>query len=344
VAQQGSPPGRSRMPAGRSVRSGGSGRKARSGRPDSGPGQDRRPRRSDRPDRADRQPWQSDPFPADTDPDLPPWAGPGIYASRPGRRELRPPEAEPDEPPGEGGGRRRRGRAAAARLRRSRRKVLVRGAAAVIVAVAVAVGLLVHYRQKPAPVSDFITALQAGEFRSVPSACHAVGPATLGQFLPGSRKILQSIASSTQSQCSFTVDAKPLFRVLEVTTQAFQPRVLATGNGSATYNAIYSYFQLENGLASPPKKTPLPKARISQLAGLGQAGLSALQVPRAGGTRMDVVTVLVRDRNVLITIALQGQASGDGYGPVSVTQLRTGALAVARQVLAGVAAGPTVSG
>jgi hypothetical protein len=342
VAQQGSPPRRSRLPAGRSVRSGGSGRLARSGRPDSGPGQDRRPRRSDRPDRSDRQPWQSDPFPADTDPDLPPWAGPGIYASRPGRRELRPPEAEP---PGEGRGRRRRGRAAAARLRKSRRKVLVRGAAAVIVAVAVAVGLLVHYRQKPAPVSDFITTLQAGEFSSVPSACHAVGPATLGQFLPGSRKILQSIASSTQSQCSFTVDAKPLFRVLEVTTQAFQPRVLAAGgNGSATYNAIYSYSQLENGLATPPKKSPLPKARISQLTGLGQAGLSALQVSRAGGARMDLVTVLVRDRNVLITITMQGQASGDGYGPAPVAQLQAGALAVARQALAGVAAGPTVSG
>lgn len=336
MAQQGSPPRRSRMHAGRSVRS---------GRPDSAAGQDRRPRRSDRPDRSDRQPWQSDPFPADTDPDLPPWAGPGIYASRPGRRELRPPEAEPDEPAGEGGGRRRRGRAAAARLRKSRRKVLVRGAAAVIVAVAVAVGLLVHYRQKPAPVSDFITALQAGEFRSVPSACHAVGPATLGQFLPGSRKVLQSIASSAQSQCSFTVDAKPLFRVLEVTAQAFQPRVLAAGgNGSATYNAIYSYSQLENGLASPPKKSPLPKARISQLAGLGQAGLSALQVSRAGGARMDLVTVLVRDRNVLITITMQGQASGDGYGPAPVAQLRAGALAAARQVLAGVAAGPTVSG
>ena len=62
------------------------------------------------------------------------------------------------------------------------------------------------------------------------------------------------------------MDAKPLFRVLEVTTQAFQPRVLATGNGSATYNAIYSYFQLENGLASPPKKSPRSAPRSTCLS------------------------------------------------------------------------------
>lgn len=212
-----------------------------------------------------------------------------------------------------------------------------------VVAVAIAVGLLIHYRHKPAPVSNFITTLQPGEFRSVPDACKAVSAATLSQYLPGTRKALLSSASPNQSQCTFTVDAKPVFRVLEVTSQAFQPQALATGNGSATYNASYSYLQLENALATPPKKSPLPKAQISQLAGLGQSGLSALQVSRVGGARMDLVTVLVRDRNALITITLQGQAS-DGYGPVSITQLRTGALAAAKQVLAGVAAGPAVSG
>ncbi len=338
MSQQGSPPRRSRLAAsGRSLRSGGSGRTERSGRPGSVPRQDRR---------SDRQPWQSDPFPADTDPDLPPWAGPSIYASRPGRTQLRPPEPEAGAagPAGEDGGGRRRGRAAAARLRKSRRKVLGRGAAAVVVAVAVAVGLLITNQHKPAPASDFITTLQPGEFRAVPGACTAVSAATLRQYLPGKPKVLQSIAGSAQSQCSFTVDVRPLFRVLEVTSQAFQPRVLAAGNGSATYNAIYSYLQLENGLASPPRKSPEPKARITQIAGLGQAGLSALQVSRAGGARMDLVTVLVRDRNAVLTITMQGQASGSGYGPESVSQLRAGALAVARQVLAGVIGGPTVSG
>lgn len=341
MSQQGSPPRRSRLAASsRSLRSGGSGRTERSGRPGSVPRQDRRSGRSD------RQPWQSDPFPADTDPDLPPWAGPSIHASRPGGSQLRPPEPEAGAagPGGEDGGGRRRGRAAAARLRKSRRKVLGRGAAAVVVAVAVAVGLLITNHHKPAPASDFITTLQPGEFRAVPSACTAVKAATLSQYLPGSPKVLQSIAGSAQSQCSFTVDVRPLFRVLEVTSQAFQPRVLAAGNGSATYNAIYSYLQLENGLASPPRKSPEPKARITQIAGLGQAGLSALQVSRAGGARMDLVTVLVRDRNAVLTITMQGQASGNGYGPVSVSQLRAGALAVARQVLAGVTGGPAVSG
>jgi hypothetical protein len=214
----------------------------------------------------------------------------------------------------------------------------------VLIAVVAAVVLILREQHAPAQAGGFVTTLQPGEFRTVPDACTGVGQAALSQNLPGRRKMLQSVSSPVESQCSFTVDAKPVFRVLEVTSQAFQPRVLATGNGSATYNAIYSYFQQRDALAKPPRKAPLPKARISRVAGLGQAALSALQVSRPGGATLDLVTVLIRERNVLITITLEGQASGAGYGPVSVAQLRAGALTVARQELAGVTAGPTVSG
>ena len=218
------------------------------------------------------------------------------------------------------------------------------GVTAIVVAVALAGGLLIHYRHKPAPQSDFITTLQPGEFRSVPSACGAASAATLSQYLPGKASKLLSASTSTQSQCSYTVDARPLFRVLQVTTEALQPTVLATGNGSATINAIYSYAQLQAGLAAPPKGSPLPKAAIRQVTGLGQEALSALQVTRKGRVRMDLVTVLIRNRNALIKVTMQGQAAGNGYGPVSPSLLRKAALAVATQALSQVSAGPKVAG
>ncbi|HEY2551010.1 MAG TPA: hypothetical protein VGI64_10585 [Streptosporangiaceae bacterium] len=313
-------------------------------RPDSRARQDR-PRR-----RGDHSQWESDPFPED-EIESPPWAGPGIYPTGPGRRELRPPR--PDTGPiggrtaqhtGTGGGSRRpgRGRAAAARLRKSRRRVLVSGTTAIVVAVAVAGGLLLFNRHKPAPQSDFITTLQPGEFRSVPNACEAPSAATLSQYLPGSPKKLLSISSPTQSQCSFTLDARPVFRVLQVTSEALQPRVLATGNGSATINAIYSYAQLQAGLAKPAKGSPLSKAQVSQLQGLGQEALSALQVSRKGKIRLEFVTVLIRNRNTLIKVTMEGQASGHGYGPVSASLLRRAGLAVATQALAQVSASPKV--
>jgi hypothetical protein len=46
--------------------------------------------------------------------------------------------------------------------------------------------------------------------------------------------------------------------------------------------------------------------------------------------------VVVRDRNVLITVVLEGldHSSTGGYGPVSAGQLRLGALTAARDILA----------
>jgi hypothetical protein len=304
--------------------------------------------------RRDSSPWPSDPFPED-ELEAAPWAGPSIYPTGPGRRELRPPrpdtgpihgKAAQDTSTGTAPSRRGRGRgrAAAARLRKSRRRVLLSGVTAIVVAVALAGGLLIHYRHKPASQSDFITTLQPGEFRSVPNACTAASPATISQYLPGKASKLLSASSSTQSQCSYTVDARPIFRVLQVTSEALQPTVLATGNGSATINAIYNYAQLQSGLATPPKGSPLPKATIRQVTGLGQEALSALQVTRKGRVRMDLVTVLIRNRNALIKVTMQGQAAGNGYGPVSPSLLSKAALAVATQALSQVSAGPKVAG
>jgi hypothetical protein len=44
--------------------------------------------------------------------------------------------------------------------------------------------------------------------------------------------------------------------------------------------------------------------------------------------------VNVQLHNVLITITLQGQEAGDGFGPIAINGLKAGALAAARQVVA----------
>jgi len=52
--------------------------------------------------------------------------------------------------------------------------------------------------------------------------------------------------------------------------------------------------------------------------------------------------VVARYHNVLVTASLEAQASG-GFGPVSIGELRAGALAVARQMMTAVQAIPPVS-
>jgi hypothetical protein len=222
------------------------------------------------------------------------------------------------------------------------------GAVAVIIAVAVAAVLLINRQHKQAPSDGAVRTLLPGEFRSVPNACTAVSAATLGQYVPGTaRKVTHSITTSAQNQCSFTVDVKPVFRVLEVTAQQYLPFGLASGNGSASNNAIDNFALDRQGLASPARRSNQPKGLISDVPGLGQAAFSAFQSFHVAGRDVtDRVTVVVRDRNVVFIVALQGlqsaHRSGGGFGPVSVSELRAGALAAAREVQAAVAAGPVV--
>jgi len=331
VAQQGSPPGRSARLSG-------------SRRPEPADHRGRavpdRPRQ-ERPYRSDRSPWhEHDVFAPDGGEDVPPWAGPSVYPAGPGRRELRPPGQ--DEPPEAGGPRpRRRGRAAAARLRKSRRRVYRWCGTAIALAVLIAVVVLVVNRPKPAPNPGYITTLQPGEFRAVPSACGVVPASTLTQYLSGqARKVTSTIASPADSQCTLTVDSRPVFRMLEVTVQAYQPSVIPPGNGSATANAVYSFGQTQQGMGHPARRSAIPKAVLAPLPGIGQQAFSAVQVFRGGGVVTDKVTVVIRDRNVVIAVSLQGQDSGAGFGPVSIATLRAGALAGARATLARATAEP----
>jgi hypothetical protein len=245
---------------------------------------------------------------------------------------------------GRGGGResgRRGRRAQVAKARRARREIII-AAAVVVVGIVVVLGVLgkLPFQGKPSSAShgsQFVTTYQKGEFRSVPNACGAVSSATIGQFLPGKvARVSQALGSSVQSQCTWTLDAKPDFRVLTVTSQAYSPSLLASGDGSATFSAIDAYGNELQNLQHPAKKTKTPVAQIGTVVGLGSTAFSALQVfHQGGGNITDEVTVVVRDHNALIIVTMQGQEHGGGFGPVPEATLRAGALAAAHEAIAG---------
>jgi hypothetical protein len=108
---------------------------------------------------------------------------------------------------------------------------------------------------------------------------------------------------------------------------------VAAGNGSATDNAIDSYVVAEQALRAPGKKSALPAAQITPVTGLGTEAISGVQVIHAGAVVNDLVTVMARQRNLVVTVTFQAQASGNGFGPVDISTLRAGALATARAVL-----------
>ncbi len=309
---------------------------------------------------------------ADDDEEYPPWAVPGAGPRSADRRErerrrlrYRPgpaadeardrqgPAAEEAEAeryarrPGQADGvapaRRRgrdgRGRKAAARARRARRATYIWGGAfAAVLLIAAGVGYVYFHQPSPPPAADsVVTTFQPGEFRTVPNACSAVTTATLDQYLPGKRHIVvpKSLYGGAQSQCDWLVDAKPRYRVLQVTVRAYPPSGLASGNGSATFAAKDAYRQAGLLKTHPLKATHLPKATMSRVPGLGNSAFGALQVPAAGGNTTNLLTVVVRERNVLVTVVAQGPARPrGGYVAESPLRLRGAAVAAARDILA----------
>ena len=149
--------------------------------------------------------------------------------------------ARPGPPDGKArsraGGAVRHGRAAAS-ARRGRRTAYIWGGAFVAVLLIVAgVGYEFLHRPSPQPTPDsLVTTFQPGEFKTVPNACSAVTAATLNQYLPGSpaRGHPKSLYGSAQSLCDWTLDAKPLYRVLQVTVRAYAPAGWPAATGSAT--------------------------------------------------------------------------------------------------------------
>jgi hypothetical protein len=316
VAQQGPPPPRSgRLPA---------------------------PRRGD-PRRGDPRRSYDDEYPEPGE-ELPPWAGLGVrprWAEReeePAAPDVRRPG---DGPPGGNGGR-SRGRLAAARARKNRRSVYRWGILLVVVAlIGGGTWKIIQSSNSAAPLpGQIVTKYLPGEFRTVPDVCKAVNGSTLDHYLPGKRTTAApgSIGGNSTSLCGWTLDARPLYRLLNVQAEAYAPNGLAGGDGSATFAAIDAYQQTKQQKVHPLKSSGLPKATVTELTGIGTAAFSALQVVTKGGDTTDLLTVVVRDHNVVVTSVLEGidRSSRGGYGPVSPAQLRAGALAAARDVLAGV--------
>jgi len=284
--------------------------------------------------------------PADTDEEYPPWAGPGVTPRRAdrGARQRRAqarPGGSSHAGPAVGDARGQAAtRQAAARSRRRSRLTWVWGVAALVVVVIAAGMLVLLGRQQPAPVANggFVTTFQRGELRTVPNACTAVTGATLNQYLPGTRRVVapQSLNGSAQSLCNWTLDAPPLYRVLEVNVQAYAPSGLATGDGSATNAAIDAYQRALAALRHPLRATHLPPATVTALHGLGTVGFAALQVVLARGASTDLETVVARDRNVVITVVVQGPHARNGrYRPAPQSELQSGAIAAATDIAHG---------
>ncbi|HTT54993.1 MAG TPA: hypothetical protein VMH35_26690 [Streptosporangiaceae bacterium] len=291
----------------------------------------------------------------DENEELPPWAGLAIDPRWAGGRERnrpgRPPHQDDQDgldAPASGGPspvdepaaprpRPRGRRQAAARARRARRSMYL-WSSVVIVAAVLGGGLyLLLGRGSPAARQPgaMVTTFLPGEFQAAPNACTAVSAATLSQYLPGKRTIASpsSLDGGAASLCSWTLDARPLYRLLNVQVQAYAPNGLASGDGSATNAAIDGYAQALQQKTNPPKKTRLPKALITVLPDLGSKAFSALQKVRAGGVTTDQLTVLARDRNVLVTVVFEGDSGRGGYTAPAVSQLTAGAVAAARDVL-----------
>ena len=285
----------------------------------------------------------SDPF--ETADELPVWAAPSPLrqrrlsrSSRRRRGDGAHDERGHDEH-GQGD-RRLRPRARATRARRAKRRAYLWGglaAAAAVIAALVVVLLPGSSGQTSIGADGFVSTFQPGEYRSVPGTCSSVSAATLAQYLPGKRTRVAPLplSGNTESQCDWTLDRKPVYRLLDVTARAYAPNGLASGNGSATAAAKDAYSQAMQGLLDPPKATRQPPASITMIRHIGTAAFSAFQVISAGGDTTDRQTVVVRLRNLLITVEFSGlaHASQGGYGPASPSQLMAGAIAAARDVL-----------
>jgi hypothetical protein len=230
--------------------------------------------------------------------------------------------------------------------RRNRRRLLIAGGAVVALAIAVVIYLM---SGGPGAANlgfgNFVTNFLPGELQQVPDPCTTVPAATLNQYLPGTRKqAAPPLNSGANTQCTWTLDSAPTYRVLEVQFQAYSPSGLASGNGSATFAAEDAYQSFENGYASPGPKSGQPKAKVTDLTGMPggtqTSAFQATQVFNRGGAVTDVANVYVRYRNVIVTVVVDGldqSSGGKKYGPVSMSDLTAAANTVAKEMASQIA-------
>jgi hypothetical protein len=238
--------------------------------------------------------------------------------------------------------------------RRKRRRTLFAIGGALAVVIAVSVYFLAFNSSNGSAnlgLGSLVTQFLPGEVQSVPDACNTVPSATLSQYLPGTPKqAAPPLNSGTNTECSWTLDNAPTYRVLQVQIVAYTPSALVAnpngsglvpaGNGSATYAAEAGFASSEYTLAHPTADTGEPKATIAALSGMpggnDTSAFSATQVFSKNG-QSDDATVYVRYRNVIVTASLQGLNQTTGakkYGPVSMSDLTAAAKVIARDVIA----------
>jgi hypothetical protein len=238
--------------------------------------------------------------------------------------------------------------------RRKRRRTLFAIGGALVVVIAVAVYFLGFNSSNGSAnlgLGSLVTQFLPGEVQSVPDACNTVSSATLSQYLPGTTKqAAPPLNSGTNTECSWTLDNAPTYRVLQIQIVAYTPSALVAnpngtglvpaGNGSATYAAEAGFASSEYTLAHPASDSGQPKAAIAPLSGMpggnDTSAFSATQVFSKNGQNDDA-TVYVRYRNVIVTASLQGLNQTTGakkYGPVSMSDLTAAAKVIARQVIA----------
>jgi len=225
--------------------------------------------------------------------------------------------------------------------RRKRRRVLIAGGGVVAVVIAVAVYFLTGGSGSSSSLGfgSLVTTFLPGELQSVPDACDTVPNSMLSQYLPGTLKQSSPpLNTGANTQCSWTLDSPPTYRLLEVQLVAYSPSALY-GNGSATVVAEENFASSQENFAKPGPKSGETPATVTQLSGMPGANdtssFLATQVFNRNGTTTDVADVLVRYRNVVITVVVDGIAHSSGtkkYGPVTMSDLSTAAKTVAKEV------------
>jgi len=230
--------------------------------------------------------------------------------------------------------------------RRSRRRLLIAGGTVVALAIAATIYL---FSGGPGAANlgfgGFVTKFLPGELQQVPDPCATVPGATLRQYMPGPLKqAAPPLNSGASTECTWTLDSAPTYRVLEVQLQAYAPSGLASGNGSASFAAEDAYQSFENGFTAAGTKSGQPKATVTDLTGMpGGTETSAFQATQVfvrGGATTDVANVLVRYRNVIITVVVDGldqSSGGKKYGPVAMSDLTAEASAVANEMASQIA-------
>jgi hypothetical protein len=229
--------------------------------------------------------------------------------------------------------------------RRKHRRLLIGGGTVVAVAIAVTIYLL---GGGPGAANlgfgSFVTNFLPGELQSVPDPCTTVPAATLSQYLPGKASVAAPpLNSGANTECTWTLDHPPTYRVLQVQLQAYSPSGLASGNGSATFAAEDAFQSSENGFVKPGAKSGQPPATVTDLNGMpGGSQTSAFQATEVfnrGGSVMDVANVLVRYRNVIVTVVVDGlnQSSGGKTYAASMGDLTAAAKTVATEMASQIA-------